>query len=752
MLNFTLKSTYQDNQGYDWDYYGDDSDANAFYIVPRPQFVLDNAGKPSFQITRYATDGADNGSGFLRFDVELSVPQDVENAIAAQIPQKFPNAKSPYYKSLDYAPGGMAYFDFADKSGNITYSAPVSNYGSNVASFLIQMTKEQLDTAIRGFSTGTNAFQIEYHLSVPARLPAVTAVLSFDSAIAYQYQVTQPSYNSWGDETSPGSVQKLLNESASSKVTLTWGITNPPADLVRDVSDWANDTIADLVSAEVQKTIRLQGLSSDDSFNISEVSSFTGTYSENMVINWVISPKDALPTVANIQSYIADVNEQQQQMTVSVFMPFMASGDGGGSILKIKGEGGNNIDVLVDHVTVTVQYPGLQEADATYTFRSNESHTFTTAFNESQGPQWSFKYTVNYTDKSMKPVSGEIPDIEQGSYTLEVAKAGIFTVTFDAQQAFATEGTKPTEIDVSLSYINSDANTPLIQQRVKILPSDNPQTGNISSYQPVPLDSSYNYQVTYVFPGGVTYQAPLVQGATGYSQTIPAADAVHSCNLIVYVPAAQASSNPVFDATVQMWYQQPPNLPPGVGTQPSQASPAVFTITPNPDSTGNLFGRETFTGYVNGNQPLVYSASIDTVPSQIDLNDILIENDQASIMVTPTQQYFTLQIDPGAIDWNTATFESVEVVIKAEVAQGKASSAPAQPPPRPAVIWNKSETAIKYMTYPIIAGNTVSYDWEINYITSGKPVQTLNGTKASDVILNIPATPTSGSLSKSKKI
>ncbi|HQU84537.1 MAG TPA: hypothetical protein PKY59_15475 [Pyrinomonadaceae bacterium] len=740
MLNFTIKGTYQDASGYDWDYYGDDTDPSTFYIIPRPQFVLDSNNNPSFQITRYATDGAGNGAGFLRFDVELAVPQTVETAITAQIPTFFPNAQTPYkFSSLQYNNGGTAYFYFADGSGNITYSAPVSSYGSNAASFLLQMTKEQLDTAVNGFSTGTSAFQVEYKVSVPARLPAVTATLSFDSSIAYQYQVTQPSYDSWGDETSPGSVQTLLNESASTKVNIEWGTSNPSDALRQAVSDWANDTIADLVTAEVQETIKLQGLSSDNSFNINEVSSFTNTYSENMVVDWVISPKAALPVLQNIQSFIASVNEQQQKMTVSAFLPFAANN--GFAEIMLNSQDYKNVAVLVDQVTVTVNYPGLQEADATYTFTYNESQTFTAPFDETQGSAWGLEYTVTYKDTSMNPVTGTVSDITEGTFTLQLAAAGIFTVTFDAQQAFTGEGTQPTEIDVSLSYINSDGNAPIIQETIKILKTDNPQKGNISSYQPIPLDSSYNYQVTYIYPGNVTYKAPLVQGATGYSQIIPASNAVHSCNVIVYVPASQASSSPIFDATVQMWYAAPPNLPSGVGTQPTKDSPAVYTITPQPDSTGNLFARETFVGFINGDQPLVYSASIDAVPQQIDINDAMVENDQASIMITATQQYFTLQIDPTAINWSTATFESVEVVIKAKVAQGTASTAPNQPPPRPAIIWNKGESGIKYLTLSISAGNTVSYDWEINYVTSGSPVKTTSGTGASDVILNIPASP-----------
>ncbi|HEY1017111.1 MAG TPA: hypothetical protein VGE07_30635, partial [Herpetosiphonaceae bacterium] len=75
MLNFTRKATYQDAQGYAWDYYGDDEQPDTFYVVPRPQFVLDAQNNPAFQIVRYAADDPKaDGGGYCHIGVELGVP------------------------------------------------------------------------------------------------------------------------------------------------------------------------------------------------------------------------------------------------------------------------------------------------------------------------------------------------------------------------------------------------------------------------------------------------------------------------------------------------------------------------------------------------------------------------------------------------------------------------------------------------------------------------------------------------------
>jgi hypothetical protein len=750
MLKITRKGTYQDSTGFDWDYYGDDTNPSSFYIIPRPQFVLDGNGNPSFEITRYATDDSSNGAGHWRFDIELSVPAIVQDAIRAQIPKKFPNARAPYFfLALNYNPGGTASLNFASGGENISFSAPVSSFGSNVASFLLQLTKEQLDTVNAAFTTSGGAFEVEYQLSVPARLPAVTARLSFDSTIAYQYQVTHPAHNRWGHQTRPGSVQELLHESAATKVDINWGIANPPSDLRQAVSKWANATLADLVTAEVRRVIQLQGIQSGDSFNINEVNSFSSVYTENMVINWIISPRAALTSFPTrglkVQNFTSTVNEQQQHMTVSVFLPFKSDSANSNNVPVPTLPGGTTAEALVDHVTVTVSYPGLSQSNATRVFTQNDSHTFVTAYDETAGPNWSLEYTVTYSNTSIAPVTGRVSHITAGAYTLQVEEAGILTVVFDAQQAFANEGTRPIEVDISFSYINGDGSGELIERDIKIRSSDNPQQQSITSYQAMPLNSKYNYRTTYVYPGGVRYVAPLVQGRNGFLQVIPSANAVHSCNVIVFVPSSLASVDPVFDATVQMWYQQSLSLPPGVSTLPTKESPAVFTINPASDSSGNLFGRATFVGLLTGDQPLVYSASIDAVNGQIDIAQTLLANTLPSLLVSPTQRYFTLEISPGAIDWDTAAFQSVEVVVKATVAQGTAPGPPSDQPLQRLYTWNRGESGSKYDTYAIQNGNEVTYDWKANYITPGQPVETAKDSGASDLILNIPAAPTATS-------
>lgn len=749
MLNFQMKGSYQDSSGYSWDYYADDVKPDSFYIVPRPQFVMQSSGKPSFQITRYQLDqtktGAESGSGFCRFDIELAVPSDIEAAIKKQIPTAFPKAKAPYlFLTLDYNPDSKAYFEFTSGSSLITFSTKVSNFGSNVASFNLAMTKEQLDTAEGAFAISGGAYQVDYHLSVKARLPAVTAKLSFDAATAFKYQVTQARYNSWGDQISPRSVTKLLNESSSSNVDIAWGTTDPSTALRTSVATWANNTLANLVTAEVEKTIKLQGLKSNNSFSINEVSSFESSYSENTVINWLIAPSAALPSFTSLGLKVADfvntVNEQQQQMSVAVHLPFKTDEHLGNAAPIATLPGGNTAQALVKSVTVNVIYPGLPEADASHTFTHNGTHVFKTSYDVTQGPEWSLTYTVNYENTAMAPVSGSALKIDTATHTLEVEAAGILVVEFEASQAFTSESTAPTALNIAFDYVSSNTDSPSISRELTITKNSTAEEASITSFVPFPINSQYNYQVTYVFNQSVQYVAPLQQNLNGPKQIIPAANAVHSCPLIVYVPAEKTATDPIFDASVQMWYQGSSKVPPGAKTLPTKAAPATFDIIPTNQSNNALIGHGTFVGVINGDQPLVYTATINSAKGQIAIPETLINNTQPSLMVSPTQRYFTLEVTPAAINWATADFESAEVLVYITVAQGSGAE---KPPiqPQQTVTWNKGETGNKYLTVSMTLGNEVTYDWEVNYITPGKSVQKVSGKYQSDLILNIPAKP-----------
>src|SRR5258708_7079389 len=210
MLSISTQATYQDGTGNDWVYYQDDTQSNVFYIVPSVQFIMDDAGNPSFSIVTYLTDDSNNGSGVVTIGVELSVSAAIESALSAQIanPLSISNAQ---FNALQYNPGSMAYLNFVTGSQTIQYAAAATQFGSNQATFVLQLNATQLQSLVAQFSQTGATYQVQYTLTVPARMPGVTAVLSFNSTIPSQHQPSPPTSNASAHPTPPRPPPHLLH-------------------------------------------------------------------------------------------------------------------------------------------------------------------------------------------------------------------------------------------------------------------------------------------------------------------------------------------------------------------------------------------------------------------------------------------------------------------------------------------------------------------------------------------------------------
>lgn len=750
MLNFNLKGTYKDNTGYTWDFYRDDQlgpdpDPNVFYIVPKPQFVMDATGKPIIQIQTYQTDGKNNGSGFCKFQVELGVPANVSAGISSFIlsdKTKFSGVTKPIFQSLSLNPGSKATAEFQVETEKYSSTVEASDFGGDTANFLLSLNKVQLDSLKAILSKKGGSIDLTYHLSVPARLQSVSALLTFDSAIAYKYQVTQPTYNGWGDETSPGSAKGFLTSSASSHFKPVWGISNPPSSLVNEVTSWANSTIADLVSAEVQDVIATKGLKSSESFSINEVSSFSANFEANTVVKWIIEPNAILPSLAdlglNISDFEGPINEQTQQMVVTTNLPF--TGKKNKTTIKLPKDK-KGATVSVKSVTVTVKYPGLPQAKSKVIFSCNGSHTFSTPYVPDHGSTWSLGYTVDYDSTEVPPISGSIDNITSAQQYLKLQEVGFLVVQFDAGQAFANEFIKPDEIDVRFAYNNPSGNTAdEVTQLLKFLKTDKSHIQLVSSLSPLPISNTYNYQVTYTY-NGVSYKAPLVQNKNGFSQIIPAVNTVHLTNIIAYLSPSKAATNPLLQATLQIWFEDTKNLPTGVTNQPSEASPATYTLNPGTLSNGGIFVKATFTGVKIANTPIVYTATIDFAASEqvmIPATKLAFDT-SSSIMLNAVNRYFTLEVDANSLAWSGAKFNQVQVLITFYKTMGGTRTKDIQE----SLTWNKGETGTRYLTIPYAHGTeTVSYDVEIDYPPLSTPYKK---TGLTDIIFDVPSTAPAGS-------
>lgn len=750
MLDYSLKGTYQDESGYQWDYYrddrlGPDPDPNQFYIIPRPQYALDANGDPIIQIHTYKTDDASNGSGFCRVETILSVPANIQRNISAAIlknTSKFPGVKKPIFASLSLNPGSTATAIFQSEQSPLAFTVNASDFGSNAAVFLMTLNKTQIASLKSILSTKGGGLDITYKLSVPARLHSVTAVLTFNAAIAYKYQVTEAKYNSWGDKVSPRTAKGLLTDSESSHVKLTWGISDPPSSLVKSVTDWANDTLADLVTAEVKKVLAVQKITSKHTFTINEVQSFKSTFSENSVVNWLIYPKSVLPSFTDlgleISKFESTIDTRQQQMIVSTNVPFNESS--APHLEQILSGSGISKQSLVKSISVTVHYPTLAEGASQFTFTKNESKTFLSKYDENQGPVWKLDYQVDYLDTSIPSISGSIENIDDNQEYIKLQEIGILVVQFDASQAFNSEFTQPDKIEVNFSYINPlEKSSKPVAQVISFSKSDKSFLKSVSSLQPLPVTSSYNYQLTYIYQG-VNYQAPLVQNQTDFHQIIHPVNRVQQTPLIFYVPAPDTKGDYILNIAAKVWYEKSAKLPKGITTQPTQDDPAEYIIAFSTLKNGDVYGTKTFDGVQLASSPMLYSAAITSTKGQIEIPPQKLSQELPSIFVGNTQRYYTLEISAFLIDWKTASYAVVQVLSTITVkSNGKIVNTYSSGDT--GTQWNKNEHSKKYHTISYQDGQEVTYDLEIQYWERGKAAIVKNKKNLSTPLYAIPNDP-----------
>ncbi len=750
MLNYEKKGSYTDSVGFLWEYFQDDTDLSIFYVVPRPDWVINDKGKPEVKLVQYKTDQpATNGSGYITFNTQLTVPDNVRAGVEGKIAVEFPAAPKPYQLNpLDYNAGCTADFSLDVKGTTTSYTATASEFGANIASFRADLDADGMKTIKGLLSSAGGGLDITYNLNVQARLNAVTATLSFNSAIAFQYQVQHAQHHAYAADT-PRIVTKLLNESASSKVHLKWGIENPSQELVTSVTDWANSTIAAQVSAEVKTALSMLKEESYDSFKINEVSSFTSVYDTDQVINWKLFPKASLPSVSDISDFVTEVETRQQVMTISTNLPFEGDKVQGANVPKIDAK-----PVELKQVTVKVDYPGLSEADSTYVFTKNGSATFVAPYNAAHGDTYNVTWTAEYVDSGAQPaVTGQELDVAKSNYAIELPTVGILNVSFEARNAFAPlnaagGSVKPptvTSIDIDFHFANDHGGGKAIHQKKTIqAPGKNKNASTqvvFASYlaHNVVTGTDYSYVVTYHFDEGPDFVG-LATSSNSYNETIPTPPAPHPTNVLIIAALADTTQGggtepTVLEADVSVWFDEDLKIP-GAGPQPDKSNPTNFKLVPQKDG-GTIVARDTFYGFINGYVPLVYTASISTLMGeQVTIQPTLIENHQTTILINPGTRYTTLTVDMDAVDWTANKYDKIVLSVNATVPDANGGSTtigntqtfnyvtPAAP----------AKTNVpRYITYTRKPEQKViDFTWTATYIQNGVGTTTATGSGNSE--------------------
>lgn len=498
--------------------YGDDMDANAWYIPPKVIWAKSGTSQlPQFSLVKYNSTGGAI-TGFCRFSVQLMIDPTQDEALKKAVP----GALTPQF---DWIQSGAVFTYTIDGKSTSVHSQP-SNFGSQTVTFSVPLADQKAIAAfVNAFSpsgSGGGTFGVSYDLAANTRLPAVTVVSTFNSAIAYQYQInnkyrieTQYHTDTWGHRTSSqvpvfvGTyVREMLQQSQAGTVKVTPGQGLTPT-LLTMVQDWANIQLRKDVEQSVSTALELIKNPTSD-FSMNSVASFSHTLETSNVVPWYFTVDGTLPAfdAATWGQVYSEVNQQQLEVTFEIQADLAKLG--------------------IEHVNLTFQYGN--PPPKTHTFDpAAESAWFLSLpgqFDESKSfiAGYQYKYDVIYAASEN---GGDAPPTlstgwisgDSTSVKLSVAQLGLMAITFEASNIAwesvetdnpAASGIK--QITVDWNWIPGGGGPVLVDSLV-LTNAENSVKRTLRSAGPT-NNQQYQYSLTFLMSDGTKLHA---NGLTGTS-------------------------------------------------------------------------------------------------------------------------------------------------------------------------------------------------------------------------------------------
>lgn len=741
MLNLEKSYIYQGPGDEQYSYYADYQDPNTFYIAPTLEFAIDPAtGKPIFKLVEYQTSDINNGSGYCAFTAQLSVPNTIIDAVTADIKKKG-YSTSPKIAPLLYGDGGTATLTYPNpKDPDKPNIAVVTSSAltPNLAAFLINLDKDGVQNFKNAYSTkGSKGFPIQYIEYVDGVVPSLTVEVSFNASIAYTYS-DKVTTHTWSKDTHD--ISRDLVKSHAGKVTVTPGSPKPPQDVIDKFTKWGQDTLANAVSKQAQECIDVM----KDDFDVSKMTSFTETYSQNQVIAWHIQP------VKQLESPVTDALAwsnfyETVDMRLFTLMTTMNISDKG---LDEKDQ--------VKSITVNVDYPTLNPPNNSAILTPDQhSHTFSSPIAADGNLEYNMSYVVTYKDGSQLKVTQN--GRRESAYTISAPDVGIISIQFVTNDMkFVTKTEDPAGlngIEVDFFYKDLSGGDDPVMQSIPFGfptgakdPATNlpiykfPLTYDFVSKTGKPLYNAYVYTVTYLFNDGskviadpVTSNANLAFKNTEASQTTARDNQVYLRGTVTdtnfdifYFPpkvndlkAYMVKVNEVEgDGTLKFVGQT--NVVPAENNFPSYK---VKTLNP-------------------GNQPYSVGGTQVTESGPIIVQPTITTNSYAYLY--NDQRYFSVTVDPTLIKWQDDGLSMIQLNIVNSTKDVK------NPVTQSLTFTQVKEGKIakQYWGFNYVDTDSPRYDFNIVYSYAGRDPVTVNQTAQVNTILVIPATPSSEHLEK----
>ena len=498
--------------------YGDDDpNSNAWYIPPKVIWAKNSTTQlPQFSLVKYNSTGG-GVSGFCRFSVQLMIDPAQEAALKKTVP----GATTPQF---DWVQSGAVFTYTIDGKSTSVHSQP-SNFGSQTVTFSVPLADEKAIAAfVNAFSpsgSGGGTFGVSYDLAANTRLPAVTAVTTFNSTLAYQYQVenkyrTETRYHTdtWGHRSSSqvqvfvGTyVKEMLQQSQAGTVEVTPGKGLTPT-LLTMVEDWAAIQLQKDVEQAVNTALDLIKNPTND-FSMNSVASFTHTLKTSNVVPWYFTVDGTLSAFddSTWSQVYSEVSQQQLEVTFDVQEDLAKLG--------------------VERINLQFKYG--DPPPKTFTFDADNLSWHLSLPGQFEGSKFSAGYEYQYDVVYAAPEEGGSPpptlstdwiSDDSTSVKFNAAQLGLMPVTFEAANIAweAQEATQSAqevkEITVDWNWIPGGGGPVLVDSLV--LNKANPSvTRTLRSAGPT-NNQQYQYSLTFLMgddtkrhANGLTGTSPL---------------------------------------------------------------------------------------------------------------------------------------------------------------------------------------------------------------------------------------------------
>lgn len=437
---------------------GDDQSDHTFYIFPeRPTFSRMQNGGLALRFVEYGQlreDGGKKFGGFVAFDVELSVPDEDEKKIKADLQKEVDDR----YRAMNRQPPKVqiAPINYTDGTVELLLTeggvlieklrgaGKPSLYGRNVASFMMELS--ELGTAIfketlsKGIASGV---QVVYKLNYYGRLPAMTARGIWHASEFYSFfQDINTEDNFWSEDsyTEIVSTSRYKNDVTETHFEFVQNPNLKAEDQAKLEAD-IRSIITKQLEAAVQRNLLKEIAEMDpntkelrEGQDIEDVRrSVSKTQMANVEVKWseakaIITnknPQGMLPTVTSLkdgsnkpikwEDYYSKINVDEFLKTIQVVMHVNA----------------DFANLPIHSVEVKINYPhGPNAKVQEFIFTKPDNVARFEAFVHQGIRKFKYSYVVNYKESQFTFSSPEI-ETDDTNLTINVDDLGILVLDIE---------------------------------------------------------------------------------------------------------------------------------------------------------------------------------------------------------------------------------------------------------------------------------------------------------------------------------